>query len=470
MNRSRGAAKGVVISRSELQRMRDSVSDVPQSTVDARRRERLTKLSEDRVKNWPNTLQAMRRKKENWKREKLAAEEAKRQELDREEAKHQATIRANAISRAQKLMYDETDRMKQLRSQKLFTEVVADRNHQVQVRAALRAKSKEEDLVHFQIMKKQLAEADAREAMELERRRENAREVARIQQGQLEECRQRYMAHLIESQKEGEAILAKAKEEIRQELEERRASIAKEKKAIYDMAEANRYLQGMKVGDDVIEAAEEEKRKQERYVIEKRERDRQAYLKKRFDEKQALRQRMIDRATSELTNFQKSEDERVERELKEARDRELAEEMRRKELQREQKRMIDESRNEQMKRHREEAEQRERDAQELAAQWRKEVEDALAQEAAEKRERREEAIRVQKFLRQQIRDKMAKRATDRERAMTEHRTNQEKLASADDAFLVVLEQEIEEARRQGKSTMLLERLRKVGPEELIAAV
>ena len=31
------------------------------------------------------------------------------------------------------------------------------------------------------------------------------------------------------------------------------------------------------------------------------------------------------------------------------------------------------------------------------------------------RERREEAIRVQKFLRQQIQDKMAKRATDRER-------------------------------------------------------
>lgn len=77
--------RGVVISRNEIERMRQSVLP-PSETVNVRleKMKTLKKLSNDRVKNWPNTLEALRSKKESFIKEREQIEEAKRQEVDRE--------------------------------------------------------------------------------------------------------------------------------------------------------------------------------------------------------------------------------------------------------------------------------------------------------------------------------------------------------------------------------------------------
>lgn len=56
----------------------------PLETNEQRRRAELKRLSNERVKNWPNTLEALRKKKESFLKEREETEELRRQEQDRE--------------------------------------------------------------------------------------------------------------------------------------------------------------------------------------------------------------------------------------------------------------------------------------------------------------------------------------------------------------------------------------------------
>jgi hypothetical protein len=73
-----------MINRSELERIKASILPSIEDNSRIERRKELKKKSEDRLKNWPNTLEALRLKKESFLKDREAEEEAKRQEIDRE--------------------------------------------------------------------------------------------------------------------------------------------------------------------------------------------------------------------------------------------------------------------------------------------------------------------------------------------------------------------------------------------------
>ena len=74
-----------VISRNEFERIKASIVPI---SADERsrlaRREELKKLSEDKKSKWPNTLEAVRKKKESFLKDKEEREELRRQEIDRQ--------------------------------------------------------------------------------------------------------------------------------------------------------------------------------------------------------------------------------------------------------------------------------------------------------------------------------------------------------------------------------------------------
>ena len=70
----RKAAAPLCISSNEMERLRSFTRPPPKKEEDLRN-EHLKKLSEERVKNWPNTLAAQRKKKEQWKEIRAAEEE-----------------------------------------------------------------------------------------------------------------------------------------------------------------------------------------------------------------------------------------------------------------------------------------------------------------------------------------------------------------------------------------------------------
>eukprot|EP00953_Heterococcus_sp_UTEX-ZZ885_P025790 13990-Heterococcus_DN1.PRE.2 len=72
---------GVMLTRAELAAMRSHVMPAVETDFDARRRE-LKRLSDDRVAHWPNTLEATRLKKQNWKLEREQRLEEARLQID----------------------------------------------------------------------------------------------------------------------------------------------------------------------------------------------------------------------------------------------------------------------------------------------------------------------------------------------------------------------------------------------------
>lgn len=111
------------VSSDELERIMASVSPPVVSDREARRQATRVK-SQTRTAQWPNTLEAMRQKKDRWKKDKEEREEAVRRQIDAEEAELQRAARTQQIERANHLLYEQTDRMKTLRSKQLLADVV----------------------------------------------------------------------------------------------------------------------------------------------------------------------------------------------------------------------------------------------------------------------------------------------------------------------------------------------------------
>jgi len=94
--------------------------------------------SQARAKTWDNTLEGSRRKKAEDKRKKMDLEELDRQKIDAEEAKIQLDGRKTTIDRANKLLYDESDRMKSFHSKMMVCDVLAEREAQVSLKDELK--------------------------------------------------------------------------------------------------------------------------------------------------------------------------------------------------------------------------------------------------------------------------------------------------------------------------------------------
>jgi hypothetical protein len=74
----------LILSKQELARIKNSVQEFPEDRSQQERRAELKKKSDERLKHWPNTLEALRKKKENFIKERAEQEEMKRQEIDKQ--------------------------------------------------------------------------------------------------------------------------------------------------------------------------------------------------------------------------------------------------------------------------------------------------------------------------------------------------------------------------------------------------
>eukprot|EP01050_Picozoa_sp_SAG11_P032639 SAG11_NODE_10706_length_810_cov_71.347398_1_plen_105_part_01 len=102
-----------VLSAADLDRMKMMASSsIHESTPSewADQKKHLQKKSADRAAKWGNTIAAQRRAKEQAKKKRLEDEELQKQKLDRQEAEIQAKMRGDAIERAQRMLYEDSDK------------------------------------------------------------------------------------------------------------------------------------------------------------------------------------------------------------------------------------------------------------------------------------------------------------------------------------------------------------------------
>merc|ERR1719421_2854389 len=154
------------------------------------RQHELHAKSKARAKTWNNTLEGSRRKKAEEKRKKLEMEELERQKVDAEEAKIQLEQRKATIDRANKLLYDESDRMKSFHSKMMLCDVLAEREAQVNLKEELNKLEQIREERFLEMERQNYRKMLERELREKEEKEEISKVAAKAQKVQLAEYKE----------------------------------------------------------------------------------------------------------------------------------------------------------------------------------------------------------------------------------------------------------------------------------------
>lgn len=308
---------GHVISQSEIARMRASTLPPTENYERDSKRAHLKILSNDKLKNWPNTLEALRTKKESFLKEKEEAAEEKRKQLDREEADYRRQTRLESIERANKMLFEQTDRMKYLRSQELLSDVVHERVSQLADKQKVIVREKEVDMAHHQVILEQVRTGELKEKEKEERIQKKIAEVKVARKTQLDEVRNRKMAEMDEERQIGLAMKRDAETRLQEEIAAREEKAKRIKEANAKTLLANEKLKLIRDEHRSLEEEEQRRREAEVDVIENRKMVRKALEVRKFEKAQQTRQEIIKAATKALADSsgkvesirQKQEDE-----------------------------------------------------------------------------------------------------------------------------------------------------------------
>merc|ERR1712151_468476 len=208
---------------------------------------------------WNNTLEGSRRKKAEEKKKKLELEELERQKIDAEEAKIQLDQRKATIERANKLLYDESDRMKSFHSKMMMCDVLAEREAQLSLKGELRKLEQIREDRFLEMEKQNYRKMLEREMKEKETKEELSKIAAKVQKEQLAEYKEKRFREIEDQMLEGELLRRKAIEDLESEKQAERKRRDTAIKALSETQKANEYLKQIKAEDMLRQHREEEK-------------------------------------------------------------------------------------------------------------------------------------------------------------------------------------------------------------------
>ncbi|XP_077071483.1 cilia- and flagella- associated protein 210 [Siphateles boraxobius] len=318
----------VVLSKSEWQRVQDSVNGVNHHNrsviAAAEQREALHMRSKELVKHWSNTIAGQRQKKLEAKTIREAIEEEERKLLDIEEAKYQAQIRKEAIEKAKTLQYYQNDRVKGFHSALMLAEVLKEREAQIELKRMKQNASKDVD-------RDILAKMARREQQAVQQEQQKALQRKQDQLAISESLKLQFKDHEIMKEQERQEIKKEAEEIERlrdlhlweQSMKERKNQ--EEKRSTMNAFRdhlTNREL--MKAAEARRKEEEEEKRKQLASHKEKVMRMRKEKQEKMFRELQRHRETIIQKLAVQKQEEISNEEEIIakavaEREARQAR-------------------------------------------------------------------------------------------------------------------------------------------------------
>ncbi|KAL4222019.1 hypothetical protein ACF0H5_018064 [Mactra antiquata] len=144
--------------RIQQQLHRKQIEEARLRKIKEEREERKNK-SKDRVQNWGNTIAGQRQRKLEARKLREQKEEAEKCQIDIEEAKYQAAQRKEAIDKAKTQQYYQTDRVKGFHSALMLTEVLKEREAQLELKRLQEQASHGKDREWLEIANKEHEEA-----------------------------------------------------------------------------------------------------------------------------------------------------------------------------------------------------------------------------------------------------------------------------------------------------------------------
>ena len=182
LNTSFSGMNGNVIDRGVLERIRFSscpCEDGRNRNEDSLQRERLKQLSDSRVAGWEDTLANKRKKKLEWKAERARKEEQRQQALDAEEAKLQQQARIDTLKHADSLLLEQTEKIRNFRSQQLLVETLNERDDQIKQKEEFRKKENDEEKLWRRVVMDDIKNSEQKRQVELARERQKSLELAK---------------------------------------------------------------------------------------------------------------------------------------------------------------------------------------------------------------------------------------------------------------------------------------------------
>ena len=258
-------------------------------------------------------------RKERSRQERLDEEEAERKQVDAMEAALKAEQRQLQIERANKMLYDETDKVKAFHSSLLLSDVLQERENQIAYKQARQTVKKRHEAEFVRKQKEALEIAEAAEQRKFEERRGRALMERDAQLEQLEELRQKILEEKAENRREGMVLKQKAEEEVRimQQKDDERRERARQ--ANMDTIAANEALRAFKDMEKARELEQDKRiaefaKKKEQMIMERKRRE-----EEKQTEKQARRDHMVSIMERNLTEMRKESDQRLKAQEDEAR-------------------------------------------------------------------------------------------------------------------------------------------------------
>lgn len=313
--RTQSAQKGGVLGLSEFNRIKASVAETGKATNLQEDRIKLKDASDNRTKNWSNTILAIRKKKEQDKYEKFEREELERRRIDQEEAEYQGKIKSGVMNKAKRQIFERHDKVKTLHSKMLLSDALQERELQIQIEQQKKKMQEEIMKEHHEAILQQCAEHDAKEETkrkELEAKKLHTQEVLKQQH---EEFREKHIVRLMEDRLEGEIIKVKAKEAEIESIKNEELRRQRVKAAQAETMKGNMVLQEIRKKEKEKEALEDEKIKEYERQRDEKARKRKEEQERRFNERQRIRQQMIDKAVQELQKKNDKESERLKKDI-----------------------------------------------------------------------------------------------------------------------------------------------------------
>ncbi|NWX98122.1 CC173 protein, partial [Nothoprocta ornata] len=404
----------IVLPKAEWERIQDSLGSTAREAArvlaERRARTEMHLRSKAAVKDWPNTIMGLAQRKLKAKNLSKERKEEEKRLIDLEEAQFQAAKRREAIDQARTYQYYRNERVKGFHSALLLTEVLKERDAQVEFKKLKQDanKKKEEEMEHAR------NKAVLREEEKAHERYMKQKALRRDQLEQIKEHEHQAELAKLEDKREGE--------EIQRLTRLYQLEIQKEKEKEQAEKLERRRLHHEHVADQkIIKAAQEQKQQEEddrirahfkaKQIIAKMRREKEDEMQRLMQEHQDT---IVNRLAALMNEAFKMEDDRVARDIAK---KEAKQEQERKDKEEKKKADIESIAEHRATVMRMKAERKK----EEEAEGKKELYELmeadriyLEMEGAKKQRRRDENMEVQKIHIQQMAEKQARRQQEKQ--------------------------------------------------------
>lgn len=289
-------------------------------------REEQKRKSKDIIKNWGNTIAGQRSRKLEARKLREAKEEEEKKQVDVEEAMFQATQRKEAIEKAKTQQYYQTDRVKNFHSALTLTEVLKEREAQVELRQLKEQAMKDQDKEYLSIDREMYERSIQADQAKAKARIEEAHKTAHFQMTQVHEHLKSHDQVKDEDCKEGDELKKLA---VQFAIEkERLENIRKEERKML-MTENVQQIQDVEKMKILQERQDEEEDEECRVFAAAKKKMMKLRAQKEQDihnNKQAQLERIRDKLGAQMKQKISDEDDRIRTAIEEAEAKRLVEE------------------------------------------------------------------------------------------------------------------------------------------------